>query len=382
MLSRVPYPIEKGDKLRAFYQVRELSKTHDIILCALSDGPVHPRAREVLQPYVKALHVFRIRKPAIFLRLLRNLFSPFPFQVAYFYSPRIQKEINKLLEKHQPDHVYCQLIRTAEYLKESKHPSKTLDYQDVLSQGLFRRLVIAPWYLKPMLRTEFQRVKEYESEVFDRFEKKTIISFPDRRLMSHPRREEIEVIPNGVDFGYFRAREQEISYDIIFSGNMGYPPNINGAHFLVNQVMPFVWQEIPGARVAIAGANPSQSVYSLASERVTVTGWVDDMREYYSRSKVFVAPMQIGTGLQNKVLEAMAMKLPCITSSLANQALGAADGREIIVGKEPEDYAQQIVSLLNNPDYRRQIAEGGYMYVSRNFQWSSVCSRLETIITG
>jgi polysaccharide biosynthesis protein PslH len=382
LLSRVPYPIEKGDKLRAFYQVRELSKTHDIILCALSDTPVHKKAREVLQPYVYSLHIFRIAKPLIFLRLLRNFFSDKPFQVAYFFSRRVQQKIHALLEEHKPDHLFCQLIRTAEYVKDLQGFDKTLDYQDVFSQGLFRRLVVGPWYLKFLLRMEFRRVKTYEHAVFDCFEKKTIISIPDQKLIPHPNREEIKVIPNGVDFAYFRPMQQDKSYDVIFSGNMGYPPNINGALFLVNQVMPFVWEELPGVKVVIAGANPSQSVYSLASDKVEVTGWVDDMRFYYSRSKVFVAPMQIGTGLQNKVLEAMAMGLPCITSPLANKALGAEDGREVLIGSDPENYAQLIVSLLNDTAYQQLIADGGHQYVTRKFQWSSVCSRLEAVITG
>jgi polysaccharide biosynthesis protein PslH len=382
LLSRVPYPIEKGDKLRAFYQIRELSKTHDIILCALSDTSVHKKAREVLQPYVSSLHIFRISKPLILLRLLRNFFTGKPFQVAYFFSLRIQKKIHALLEEHKPDHLFCQLIRTAEYVKDIRDLDKTLDYQDVFSQGLFRRLVVGPWYLKFLLRMEFQRVKKYEHDIFDCFQKKTIISIPDQKLIPHPKRDEITVIPNGVDFSYFRPMKEEKSYDVIFSGNMGYPPNINGALFLVNQIMPFVWQELPGVKVVIAGANPAQSVYGLASERVEVTGWVEDMRTYYNQSRVFAAPMQIGTGLQNKVLEAMAMGLPCITSHLANKALGAEDGMEVLIGSDPENYAQLIISLLNDTAYRQKIADGGHRYVTGRFQWSIVCSRLEAVITG
>jgi sugar transferase (PEP-CTERM/EpsH1 system associated) len=381
LLSRVPFPIEKGDKLRAFYQIRELGKRHDIVLCALSDQPVHPRAVEVLRPLVHSLHIFRISKWMILKQMTTNLFSDKPFQVAYFYNPAIARKIHRLIARERPDHMYCQLIRTAEYLREMQSDA-TLDYQDVFSQGLFRRMVIAPWYLKPLLRMEFHRVRQYENQVFDQFTKKTIISHPDRQLIPHPGRDQIRVIPNGVDFGFFRPAPAFKEYDIIFSGNMGYPPNINGASYLVRMIMPFVWQHLPQARVAIAGANPSPAIRALAEDRVMVTGWVDDMRDCYNRSRVFVAPMQIGTGLQNKVLEAMAMGLPCVTSGLANQALGAEDGKEVLVGTDPENYAQHIVSLLTDPEFSRVIAEGGHRYVSRNFQWSSVCSRLEAIITG
>ena len=377
----MPYPLEKGDKLRAFHQIRELSVTHDIILCALSDVPVTDEARAFLQPYVARLITFRLSKPGIFWHLAVNFFSHRPFQVAYFYRPRIQRQIEQIIRDHHPDYFYAQLIRTAEYLK-SLHIRKTLDYQDVFSRGLYRRWQVAPWYKKAMLGMEYRRVLKYEEMIFDKFDKKTIISYPDRDFIPHLRRDRIEVIPNGVDFEYFQPSAAAKEFDIIFSGNMAYPPNINGAIYLVKRVMPHVWKKIPSAKVVIAGANPSQAVKHLQSDKVIVTGWVDDMREYYDKSCIFVAPMQIGTGLQNKVLEAMAMKLPCITSPLANDALNATEDKEVLVGHDPDSFAQHVVSLLSDPQRSQQLANNGYQFVRSNYQWSVICKRLLQVITS
>lgn len=379
LLSRVPYPLEKGDKLRAFNQIRELSEKHDIILCTLNDKKPDPAAEAFLRPYVKHLYIFRIRKLAILFRLLLNFLSDRPFQVAYFYSRRIHKRMQEVIDRHQPDYFYCQLIRTAEYLKFLP-VNKTLDYQDVFSRGLYRRWQVAPIYKKILLRMEYRRVMRYEREVFELFDKKTIISYPDRELIPHPKKREIAVIPNGVDFTYFIPIDQEKIFDVIFTGNMAYPPNINGAVYLVRHVMPLVWKQFPGAVVVLAGATPSVSVRNLESDRVLVTGWVDDMREYYSKSKVFIAPMQIGTGLQNKVLEAMAMRLPCITSTLANDALNAPDGEALLVGKSPSHFAELIISLLNDPERCKILAENGYQFVRKNYLWSGVCERLNEVI--
>ncbi len=380
LLSRVPYPLEKGDKLRAFHQLKELSVEHDIILCTLCDEQVKSEARDFLKPYVKHHYIFRIHKPAILIRLLLNFFSEKPFQVAYFFSRKVQKQIMEVIHAHQPDFFYAQLIRTAEYIKHLP-VNKTLDYQDVFSKGLYRRWQVASLLAKPFLRTEYKRVLRYEREVFDLFEKKTIISFPDRELIPHPQKRQITVIPNGVDFGFFNKVQSDKQYDIIFTGNMAYPPNINGAIYLVRSIMPYVWKYLPDTTVVLAGASPSLSVRSLESNRVFVTGWVDDMREYYSKSHVFVAPMQIGTGLQNKVLEAMAMGLPCITSTLANDALNAPEGDAVLVGRNPTSFADHIINLLNDPQQRKQMAENGYHFVRANYQWSKVCEKLLEVIS-
>lgn len=380
LLSRVPYPLEKGDKLRAFHQIKELSKKHDIVLCALSDTPVSDEAKAFLEPYISDLYIFRLKRAGILFHLFLCFFYDKPFQVAYFYRHGIHKKINALINRHSPDYLYCQLIRTAEYIKDL-NTNKTLDYQDVFSRGLYRRWQVAPWYKKLFIGMEYRRVFRYEAKVFDCFKKKTIISYPDRDLIPHMDRDQIEVIPNGVDFSYFEPVEEKKRFDIIFSGNMAYPPNINGAIFLIKKVMPLVWKERPETTVVLAGANPSLFVRSLESERVIVTGWVDDMRKYYSQSKVFAAPMNIGTGLQNKVLEAMAMRLPCITSSLANEALNAPDGIAVLVGKSPINFAEQIVSLLDDPTKREQLAQNGYLFVREHYQWSKVGDKLAEVIT-
>ena len=132
----------------------------------------------------------------------------------------------------------------------------------------------------------------------------------------------------------------------------------------------------------LAGATPHQSVLALKGENVHVTGWVEDIRECYAKAKIFIAPMQIGTGLQNKLLEAMAMKIPSITSSLANFALEAKDGKEILVGNSPREYADHIIQLLDNTDTSETIANNAYSFVHRNYNWDAATKKLENLISG
>lgn len=381
LLSRFPYPLEKGDKLRVFHQIKELSKNHEIVLCTLSDEPVSKNSYEVLKQYCSKIEVIRLYKIQIFFNLLiKLLFSKESLQVSYFYNKSAQKKINKLIEETKPDHIYCQLIRVTEYVRHSKLP-KTLDYMDALSRGMERRIEESPFYLKPFLKIETERLKRYEHFIFNDFNHLTIISNQDKELIVNIKNDSIVVVQNGVDYSMFRHRTAQKEFDIIFTGNMGYPPNVIGAVYLVKEIMPLVWAINPAIKVAIVGANPDSKVLALKSEKVVVTGWVENMSDYYAKSKVFIAPMQIGTGLQNKLLEAMAMKLPCVTSRLANNALGAEDNKSALIGETPNEYAQHIASLLDNEELYSLISEQGYIFVKENYTWEGTTKILEKLIT-
>lgn len=381
LLSRVPYPIEKGDKLRAYHQLRCLSKNHEIILVALCQGPIDLKAVSKLEEFCSEVHVIRFGYLPVVINLIRALFTGNPFQVGYFYNSKARKEINRLLQKTQPQHIFCQLIRVTEYLRHSSLP-KTLDYQDVFSMGVKRRAETSSWWLKPLLLIEYRRLMKYENAIFSDFDNKIIISVPDRDLIPHSENKKIVVVPNGVDHAYFRSIEREKSYDVVFTGNMGYPPNVNAAEYLISEIMPIVRNKLPGVTVMLAGANPHQRVQSLSNESIKVTGWVEDMRECYASSRIFIAPMRIGTGLQNKLLEAMAMGLPCITSVLANQALCAAEGKEILVGRSPEEFAGHIVMLLTNPEFAWSVAHSGQAFVQKTYDWEHSTMILEKLISS
>lgn len=382
LLSRFPYPLEKGDKLRAFHHIKELSKNHEIILCALSDKNVPQKSIDILSEYCEVIEVIKLPKIKIYWNIFKQLlFTNKSIQVAYFYNDKAQNKIDNLINKHQPEHIYCQLIRVAEYVRSVKLP-KTLDYMDALARGMERRIEDAPIYLKWFLKIETSRLLRYEHFIYEDFNNHIIISEQDRNLIVNINNDKIKVIPNGVDYETYKFSSIKKEYDLIFTGNMAYPPNVDSVVYLVNNIMPLVWKEDPTIKLVIAGAQPTAKVLKLKSDRVDVTGWVDDISEYYSKSKVFIAPMQIGTGLQNKLLEAMAMKTPCITSELANNALRADHNKNILIGTTPNDYKEHIIKLINNELLRAQIGEEGYKFVKENFTWKGTTSILEEMIVS
>jgi sugar transferase (PEP-CTERM/EpsH1 system associated) len=382
VLSRVPWPLEKGDKLRAFNQLKQLSKKHEVILFALNDTPLCPEALSTLKNYCSDIKVVRLSKARILTNIARSFFSSLPLQVGYFYFPDAQNEFDAFVEKHKPDHIYCQLIRTAEYVKKHTSIPKTLDYMDVFSKGMERRNSTAPFYLRPLFGMEHKRLLSYEAEVFDRFNNTIIISEQDRSLMPVRDKEKISVIANGVDTDFFRPMESKKEFELLFNGNMNYPPNVESVEYLVNKVMPIVLKKYPALRLLISGATPSPKVLALRSRHVFITGWVEDVRENFAKSKILVAPMQISIGLQNKLLEAMAMKIPCVTSPMSCNAMNAENGKHLLVAKHPEEYAEHIFSLLENEELSNRITENAYKFVINNYNWESTTAQLEKLMEG
>jgi sugar transferase (PEP-CTERM/EpsH1 system associated) len=378
LLTRIPYPLEKGDKLRAFNQIKQLAKHNEIVLCALNDNPKvsEQDAFHALQPYCQSVNFIRFNKLQILLGLIRAFFKGLPLQCGYFYNRKAAKKINTLIDKHKPDMLYGQLLRTAEYIRDKNIP-KAIDYQDIFSYGMKRRADVASFVTRPIYNMEYHRLCRYEAAIFDDFDIKTIISEPDRALFPHEKRDEILIIPNGVDHDYFKPQEREKKYDLVFTGNMSYPPNVNAVEYLADEIMPIVWKVLPETKLYIAGATPDPKVKKAACDRIIISGWLDDIRDAYAQSRVFIAPMRIGTGLQNKLLEAMSMRLPAITSPLANASLGAKPDEEILIGSNAEEMAKNIISLLSDKKKAEQIAQAGFDFTNRVYDWGKATSILE-----
>lgn len=381
IVSRFPYPLTKGDKLRAFHQIRGLSETFDVYLCALTDEKVPGTYIGVLKPFCAEIMLHRLGWFSIVLNTLRFLFfSSKPIQAGYFYNAGLARKIKDDISRIRPDHIYCQLIRTAAYAIDAAGIPKTLDYMDALSAGMERRSESASGILRRLYTLEADRLRKYEHALLDKFDNAVVISESDRNLIFHFSNEDIKVVPNGVDLDYFRAVDKIPAYDLLFTGNLSYPPNVMTVHFLVGKIMPLVWKVRPRTTLLISGANPSRRLLGLSDENVKVSGWIEDIRKSYASASVFIAPMLIGSGLQNKLLEAMAMKLPCITSELANRALGAETGTSILVGRNAAEYAGHIIELLENKEKAAGLAEKGYSFVTSNFSWEKNNSHLSSIL--
>lgn len=381
LTSRLPWPLDKGDKLRAYHQMGELAKTHDVYLFSLTSGKESLAANEStpLSSMTKGLVVHRVSTVKRLLRLTLAPFSARPFQVHWFYQRTAKQELDRWIAEIQPDVIYCQLVRMATYVQHMHHIPKVIDYMDALSAGIARQSRLAPRLLRWVYRIEYRRLKGFESTVFDYFDSKTIISSADRKLIQHAENHHIEVVPNGIDTEFFNrihfAGEQREDHVLLFSGNMSYPPNVDAAKQLVNDVLPHV--QTPGVKVVIAGTDPAPEVRALASENVEVTGWMEDIRSAYASATLFVAPLRIGTGQQNKILEAMAMQLPCITTQHVASGFPAMETSvPLKVANSPEGLARHVDRLLYDSKLAQSAGSLSRKWVEKHCAWHASTKKL------
>lgn len=380
VLPRFPYPLEKGDKLRAFHQIRVLSETNDIYLFCISHSKVLPEHEAAVRPMCKDLVIVRSPRLVNYKNVIRNYLNTKSLQLGYWDSHKARKAYKAFEKRVQPDVVYNQMVRTMPIVSRSLFP-KVMDFQDALSMNTERRMEQCKGLWHFLLHFEFKMLRSTEYNSFKIFDALTIISEIDSEAIPHHKNGEIKIVPNGVDFDFFHPMpEVERKYDIVFCGNMQYEPNVKASHYLVEKVMPIVWRERPNTTVLLAGATPKPSVRRLASQNVTVSGWVDDIRQSYASAKIFAAPMQTGSGLQNKLLEAMSMNLPCVTTSIANNSLNAVDGDQVLVGDDAETFARHLLSLLSDDALRQSVADRGIEFVHSHFSWESSGKKLESIL--
>lgn len=376
---RFPYPLEKGDKLRMYYQLQGLSRYFRLHLIALSEHEIVAKDLEKVQPILESCRII----PQGSLRYLRggirSVTRGEPFQISYYYEQRIQKKIDSYISEIQPDYIFVQLVRMAAYVEHLSYP-KVIDFMDAMSLNMLRAAEQSSVLKSLFYRRESRLLQQFERQYAQLADLGVIISEADQAYLYTLGIDQLHVQPNGVDTAYFSraAYDTAVEYDIAFVGNMGYQPNIVAAEYLINRIVKPYFPEL---KILIAGARPSKRVEELTSEHVTVSGWVEDIRSAYCSARMLVAPIFSGAGQQNKILEAMSLEIPCVTTPQVNAAILAKDGHAIEIANDEAAFKQKILKLINNPTNCREIGKNARIFVASKYNWDSQIDQLSRAIT-
>ncbi len=377
LASRFPYPLEKGDKLRLYHQIRLMSQHHELYLFCIADGKTEKKDIEHMKQFCKEVKIYPISLFKRIWMVFSGIFRGLPFHVGYFYHHRLKPVIHQDLASTDADLTYCQLVRMIPYTKGYKGVI-WLDFMDSFSRNLHNRLEKAGWWQKLWLRWELRKMIQIENASLDLADHLSIISEQDRVSIDPEGKHNIVVLPNGVDTEYFHTNEyKDEVYDLCFTGNLGYEPNIRAANYLIRRIGKRMKEDIT---IRIAGARPGRQLRSLNGSRFVVEGWVEDIREVYWTGKLFVAPLFTGSGQQNKILEAMACGLPVITTSQVNNAIGAEVGTEIFIADNLRSFVSQIDDLLDDEDLRHEVAYNARRFISDNYTWEIIGEKLEEFL--
>lgn len=311
--------------------------------------------------------------------MLQGLFTKVPFSVLYFTDHSACLRLIRLQADIQPDLIYGQLIRSGEYLKRL-NGKKVVDMMDAFSLIMHQRADHASWYSRPFLRLETRRLKHYEQKMEHFTDRQTFITQRDRHEIDPHDQWPATVIPNGIDTDHFQPPSIPIdadSYDLTFIGNLGYYPNYMAVKYLLDQVMPLVWAHRPNTTLLLAGARPPREIQQVDDPRVRVIPWLNDIRDGYRKGSIFVAPIHLGAGQQNKILEAMAMKLPVITTTHVNRGINAQPNEDLLIADQPEEFADHIHRLLEDPEAIDKMTRSACTFVESNYSWAKSVEALE-----
>lgn len=381
LTHRVPYPPNKGDKLRAFNILKYLSKNHSLSLACLTDDIKDLNYADELKKICSSVDIVYLNIFWAKMRSLFCLFSNLPLTLAYFYSGKLKRIIKEKIKSGNFDLIFIYSSSMAQYALGISGIPKIIDFIDVDSDKWRQYGDYASFPLKIIYRIEERRLREYEkfiarsvvySIVTSEAEVGLFKSFiPDIRILA---------VSNGVDRGYYKPDASACEENsLVFMGQMDYFANVEGVLYFYRNILPLIKKKIPSVKFYIVGGRPVRKIINLGKDGVVVTGYVQDTRPYVQKSAVCVIPLRIARGVQNKVLEAMAMGVPVVATPEAVKGIDVRQ-EDIFVESQPGQFALRVIELLANKELRKRIAINARKTVEEEYSWDRNLNRLDEIL--
>jgi sugar transferase (PEP-CTERM/EpsH1 system associated) len=387
LAHRLPYPPNKGEKIRTFHQIQQLAKRHMIHLCSFVDDPDDLAYVGALRKYCASVEVvYRSIAPTLF-RASAAVIKRLPLSVSLFYRKAFANKLIKTLARERFDCVLVSSSSMAQYSCFASDLPKVIDFIDVDCEKWRLYAQYHSFPLAMIYRLEAKRLAKYEEQAAHIFDHCILISEEERRLFQERvDGRPVSVISNGVDLEYFASYGFDflrVSHPtIVFTGAMDYFPNVDAVQYFCQEVFPLVRQSAPKAQFYIVGRNPMRQVKALQKyPNVIVTGTVPDIRPYLARATVSVAPLRIARGVQNKVLESMAMGVPVVGTVESFKGIRATESDGIRIAKDPRSFAHQVATFLRgDTSLRQQAGHQVRRYVERHHRWEDQGAKLDRLI--
>jgi sugar transferase (PEP-CTERM/EpsH1 system associated) len=387
LCHRVPYPPDKGDKIRAFHEIRALSRRHRVHLLTLTDGDVPDLGP--LAELCERVEVFPLRRSAAYARAALGLVRPQPLTLSFFESIELQNRVAELARTETFDLIVAYSSAMAPYVEPFQGTPAVLDMVDVDSAKWSQYARFASLPLRPVYALESRRLQIYETSLASRFERIVLATGNETRLLKGFAPEaKAATIPNGVDLDFFQPTDlPKIPHPaLVFTGQMDYFANIDGVVHFARNVMPRLRRRFPDLEFLIVGRSPAPAVRALTEvPGVYVTGAVGDVRPFLERAWAFVAPLRIAQGIQNKVLEAMSMNLPVVCTDKVFAGLsegGFRHGRDLLAAADDDGLEACITSLLEDAQMRAGLAESARQRLAGSYRWTTNMDRFEELLTS
>lgn len=379
-----PYPLTSG-YLRHYHLIRVLSEKHEIVLFSAVDASFKQEYADAMAPYTSRVITFMskaTKSKSLYRRAVKWVRTLMGSNQTLL---QMREAFKKLMTEEKFDVVILSGEYTYHVIRGIDTPPIISDLCDAYSLRTKGRMKHASPLSLVTLWIKYFDLKRLELKVIEKAKYILFASQRDAVIVPAPFQGKSVILPNGVDTEYWRRSSATLGENtIIFTGAMHYPPNNDAALYLIADILPLVKKSHPGLKTLIVGHSPSEKLIEAAShhEDVTVTGFVEDMRPYLEQAALFVAPLRFGSGIQNKVLEALAMELPIVGTSIAADGLYTASSKAppVYVADTTEEFAQMLVKELNARAQNPAPFAEGRAFVEQNFVWASSIRKLEVIL--
>jgi sugar transferase (PEP-CTERM/EpsH1 system associated) len=385
LAHRIPYPPDRGDKIRSWHLLRHLATLGRVHLACFADDEADaahlPALRAALGDRLGEAHV-EIRTRGKAAAGARALIEGRPVSLALFDSARLRAFVAGLLARESIGTVFAFSGQMAQFVPAGLGQRFVMDFGDMDSAKFAQYGVEGTGPMRWVNRREADKLFAFERATAVRADLCLFVSEAEAALFrGKTGLGNIRALSNGIDLAHFDpaagfARLDETEPLLLFTGQMDYAPNAAAVAWFAREVLP----RVRGARFIIAGRNPLPSVRALAGERVTVTGGVADMRSWLAAADVVVAPLKLARGIQNKVLEAMAMARPVVASPAAFEGIEAVAGRDLLVADEAAATAEAVNSLLADPGRGAAIGAAARSRMEQAYRWEARLAPLAAMV--
>lgn len=389
----IPFPINDGMSLHIHNFFKRLGLRHNLHLLCLDRGNKNDfeeikKAWGDYCPMIKnvSLEYRPEQKRKTWIKSISNNISPAPDSLsAVPYVKEMDSEISKLLAEYKYDLIYVVSGYMAQYFLKRNSVPILIDLADDpalrvyrqmhTGKGIFKKLKLLRWW---------HNTKRYEKKYFTKFRYFTFVSYRDATYFDKicPKRI-VKVIPNGVDLEYFSPQDKKSDdLSLVFTGVMNFEPNSDAVIYFYQEIFPIIRKEFPEIKFTIVGKDPAKELLQIADKdkNVKCAGYVRDVRPYLREASVFVCPMRSGSGIKNKVLEAMAMALPVVSTNIGCEAIEAIPNESVLIANSPKSFAEAVIKLLQDKALRNSIGLAGRKLVETKYNWDKSVQELDSFL--
>lgn len=385
--QRVPYPPNKGEKLRTYHQIKYLRDLgHEISVFSPVENEIELKNAYQLANTL-SINVVTQALPPKAIRYVKALICNRSMSESHFYSSALLDKIKQQL--CNADVILCSASSLTKYVVKllantktaSKKPLLLMDFMDVDSDKWLQYFKSASWPMRYIYYREYKLVKKLEQKAMQIFDCAFVIAQAEYDLFQSSvcQCHNLKVLGNGIDQNeFFPSSEDHSNIHFLFTGVMDYKPNVDAVLWFTRHCWPKIKKEIPEAKLTIAGMNPEYKISALAKDKsIEITGFVNDIMPYFNRADIFIAPFQIARGVQNKVLQAMSCGIPVVSTTLGAEGIMVEDNENMLLCESSSEFIEACWRLANDKNMRSTIGSKANKTITEHYSWASILKPLK-----